>query len=281
MGSTLARLLLRSGYRVTVWNRTRDKADAARPGRSGPGPKRGGRGRREPHRGRLRLRLQSGERNPRHGGGRFRPRRPRADPADHRQPPGGTRQRGLGAAARRRLRRRRHPGGSEPDGEARHDDSRVGRGSRVPAERGRPRGLRRQREVPGRAGRGSVRDGPGDALVRLRRGAGLLPRRAHRRIGGLPRGSLRIARRRDLARPSASSSGTRARSSSRATTRSPRAPCGSRSKPPRRLAQAARESGINAEFPTFAAALFKRAMAAGHGDEEVAALIKVLRASAA
>ena len=47
-----------------------------------------------------------------------------------------------------------------------------------------------------------------------------------------------------------------------------------------RLAQAAREGGINAEIPTFTAALFKRAMAAGHGDEEVAALIKVLRASA-
>ena len=48
-----------------------------------------------------------------------------------------------------------------------------------------------------------------------------------------------------------------------------------------RLAQAARESGINSELPTFASGLFRRAMAAGHGDEEVAAVIKVLRASAA
>lgn len=44
-----------------------------------------------------------------------------------------------------------------------------------------------------------------------------------------------------------------------------------------RLAQAARESGINAEVPAFAANLFGRASAAGHGDEEAAALIKVLR----
>jgi 3-hydroxyisobutyrate dehydrogenase-like beta-hydroxyacid dehydrogenase len=48
-----------------------------------------------------------------------------------------------------------------------------------------------------------------------------------------------------------------------------------------RLAQAARESGINSELPAFASGLFRRAMAAGHGDEEVAAVIKVLRASAA
>jgi 3-hydroxyisobutyrate dehydrogenase-like beta-hydroxyacid dehydrogenase len=47
-----------------------------------------------------------------------------------------------------------------------------------------------------------------------------------------------------------------------------------------RLAQAARESGINSEFPTFVSGIFKRAMAAGYGDEEVAALIKVLRAGA-
>jgi 3-hydroxyisobutyrate dehydrogenase-like beta-hydroxyacid dehydrogenase len=44
-----------------------------------------------------------------------------------------------------------------------------------------------------------------------------------------------------------------------------------------RLAHAAREAGINAEFPTFAAELFKRADAAGHGEEEVAAIIKLLR----
>lgn len=46
-----------------------------------------------------------------------------------------------------------------------------------------------------------------------------------------------------------------------------------------RLAQAAQEAGINAEFPTFAAGLFRRAMAAGYGEEEAAALIKVLRSS--
>jgi 3-hydroxyisobutyrate dehydrogenase-like beta-hydroxyacid dehydrogenase len=41
----------------------------------------------------------------------------------------------------------------------------------------------------------------------------------------------------------------------------------------------AREARINAEFPTFALALSRRAMAAGHGEEEFAALIKVLRAA--
>lgn len=44
-----------------------------------------------------------------------------------------------------------------------------------------------------------------------------------------------------------------------------------------RLAQLARESGINAEFPSFVAGFFQRAAAAGLGDEEAAALIKVLR----
>jgi 3-hydroxyisobutyrate dehydrogenase-like beta-hydroxyacid dehydrogenase len=48
-----------------------------------------------------------------------------------------------------------------------------------------------------------------------------------------------------------------------------------------RLAQAARDSGINSELPAFASEWFRRAMAAGHGDEEVAAVIKVLRANAA
>jgi 3-hydroxyisobutyrate dehydrogenase-like beta-hydroxyacid dehydrogenase len=47
-----------------------------------------------------------------------------------------------------------------------------------------------------------------------------------------------------------------------------------------RLARASRESGLNAEIPELASDLFKRALAAGYGDEEVAALIKVLRASA-
>lgn len=46
-----------------------------------------------------------------------------------------------------------------------------------------------------------------------------------------------------------------------------------------RLAVAARESGINTEFPSFAAGLFRRAAAAGHGEQELAALIKVLRAA--
>jgi 3-hydroxyisobutyrate dehydrogenase-like beta-hydroxyacid dehydrogenase len=41
----------------------------------------------------------------------------------------------------------------------------------------------------------------------------------------------------------------------------------------------AREARINAEFPTFGLGLFKKAMAAGHGEEEVAALIKVFRAN--
>lgn len=44
-----------------------------------------------------------------------------------------------------------------------------------------------------------------------------------------------------------------------------------------RLVQHAEETGINAELPRFAAGLFRRAVAAGHGAEEHAALIKVLR----
>ena len=39
----------------------------------------------------------------------------------------------------------------------------------------------------------------------------------------------------------------------------------------------AREARINSEFPTFGLGLFKKAMAAGHAEEEVAVLIKVLR----
>jgi 3-hydroxyisobutyrate dehydrogenase-like beta-hydroxyacid dehydrogenase len=42
----------------------------------------------------------------------------------------------------------------------------------------------------------------------------------------------------------------------------------------------AREARINAEFPTFGLGLFKTAMAAGYREEEVAALIKVLRGGA-
>lgn len=44
-----------------------------------------------------------------------------------------------------------------------------------------------------------------------------------------------------------------------------------------RIAQAARDTGINDEFPSFVSGLFQRAAAAGYGDEEVAAIIKVLR----
>lgn len=44
-----------------------------------------------------------------------------------------------------------------------------------------------------------------------------------------------------------------------------------------RIAGAARQSGINGEFPRFVADLFRRAAEAGHADEEAAALIKVLR----
>ncbi|QCI67440.1 NAD(P)-dependent oxidoreductase [Phreatobacter stygius] len=47
-----------------------------------------------------------------------------------------------------------------------------------------------------------------------------------------------------------------------------------------RLVQQAGEAGINAELPRFAAGLFRRAIDAGHGAEEHAALIKVLRSAA-
>ncbi len=47
-----------------------------------------------------------------------------------------------------------------------------------------------------------------------------------------------------------------------------------------RLAQTAREGGINSEFPTFASGFFKKAVAAGYENEEVAALIKVFRGGA-
>jgi len=45
-----------------------------------------------------------------------------------------------------------------------------------------------------------------------------------------------------------------------------------------RLVQHAEEAQINAELPRFAAGLFARAIAAGHGAEEHAALIQILRA---
>jgi 3-hydroxyisobutyrate dehydrogenase-like beta-hydroxyacid dehydrogenase len=44
-----------------------------------------------------------------------------------------------------------------------------------------------------------------------------------------------------------------------------------------RIAKAARDSGINDEIPSFVAGLFERAQQAGYGDEEIAALIKILR----
>lgn len=46
------------------------------------------------------------------------------------------------------------------------------------------------------------------------------------------------------------------------------------------LVQQAKEAGINSELPEFAASLFKRTMDAGHGLEEHAAVIKVLRKTA-
>ena len=39
----------------------------------------------------------------------------------------------------------------------------------------------------------------------------------------------------------------------------------------------AREAGISSEVPDFVAGLFRRAISAGFGDEDVAALVKVLR----
>jgi 3-hydroxyisobutyrate dehydrogenase-like beta-hydroxyacid dehydrogenase len=45
----------------------------------------------------------------------------------------------------------------------------------------------------------------------------------------------------------------------------------------RRLNDQAQDRGINAEFPGFAASIVRRAMRAGYGDEDVAALVKVFR----
>ncbi len=44
-----------------------------------------------------------------------------------------------------------------------------------------------------------------------------------------------------------------------------------------RLQNQARDAEINSELPDFISGIFKRAIAAGHGEEDVAALIKVLR----
>jgi hypothetical protein len=40
------------------------------------------------------------------------------------------------------------------------------------------------------------------------------------------------------------------------------------------------DARINGEIPDFISGFIKRAIAAGHGEEDIAALIKVLRASA-
>ena len=45
----------------------------------------------------------------------------------------------------------------------------------------------------------------------------------------------------------------------------------------KRVENQARDAGINCEFPDFVAGLFGRAIAAGHGQEDVAALVKVFR----
>jgi 3-hydroxyisobutyrate dehydrogenase-like beta-hydroxyacid dehydrogenase len=45
-----------------------------------------------------------------------------------------------------------------------------------------------------------------------------------------------------------------------------------------RREQQARDSDINGEAPAFLASLFKRGLAAGYGEEDMTALIKVLRA---
>ena len=45
----------------------------------------------------------------------------------------------------------------------------------------------------------------------------------------------------------------------------------------KRVENQARDAGINREFPDFVAGLFERAIAAGHGEEDVAALVKVFR----
>jgi len=45
----------------------------------------------------------------------------------------------------------------------------------------------------------------------------------------------------------------------------------------RRIQDQARAAGINCEIPDFAAGFFERAITAGHGEEDVAALVKVIR----
>ena len=43
-----------------------------------------------------------------------------------------------------------------------------------------------------------------------------------------------------------------------------------------RLQTQARDAEMNSEVPNFISGIFKRAVAAGHGEEDVAALLKVL-----
>lgn len=47
----------------------------------------------------------------------------------------------------------------------------------------------------------------------------------------------------------------------------------------RRVQEQARDAGINSEIPDLISSLFNRAIAAGYGDEDVAAVVKILRAN--
>jgi 3-hydroxyisobutyrate dehydrogenase-like beta-hydroxyacid dehydrogenase len=47
----------------------------------------------------------------------------------------------------------------------------------------------------------------------------------------------------------------------------------------RRILQQAVDAGINSEIPAFASGFLKSAIAAGHGEQDVAAIVKVLRSS--
>jgi 3-hydroxyisobutyrate dehydrogenase-like beta-hydroxyacid dehydrogenase len=47
----------------------------------------------------------------------------------------------------------------------------------------------------------------------------------------------------------------------------------------RRFQTRARDAGIDSELPDFLARIYQRGVDAGHGEEDVAALVKVLRAS--
>jgi hypothetical protein len=45
----------------------------------------------------------------------------------------------------------------------------------------------------------------------------------------------------------------------------------------RRIREHAQDAAINSEVPTFVASILDRAEAAGHGEEHIAAMVKVLR----